>query len=166
VGLRPPIRATRFRAKDEYIPSARQTQGTANPVVAQFPDCVIRSESEVTWYSVFCSIAQPAKVSGAFISDKLAFPWIINRMAQLEHFRLKVFRAVAEHLNFHDAAEHLFITQPAVTLQIKALENDLGVRLFDRTRGGITLTRQGSGWQLFRRDLRADSSGGRGPSRL
>ena len=65
-------------------------------------------------------------------------------MGQLENFRLKVFRAVAEHLNFHDAAEHLFLTQPAVTLQIKALENDLGVRLFDRARGGITLTREGS----------------------
>ena len=65
-------------------------------------------------------------------------------MAQLENFRLKVFRAVAEHLNFHKAAEHLFLTQPAVTLQIKALENDLGMRLFDRSGGRISLTRQGS----------------------
>ena len=65
-------------------------------------------------------------------------------MAQLENFRLKVFRAVAQQLNFRKAAEHLFLTQPAVTLQIKALENDLGVRLFDRTAGKISLTRQGS----------------------
>lgn len=65
-------------------------------------------------------------------------------MAQLENFRLKVFRAVAEHLNFHKAAEHLFLTQPAVTLQIKALEQDLGVRLFDRSVGRIALTGQGS----------------------
>lgn len=65
-------------------------------------------------------------------------------MAQLENFRLKVFRAVAEHLNFHKAADHLFLTQPAVTLQIKALEEDLGVRLFDRSSGRISLTRQGS----------------------
>jgi len=65
-------------------------------------------------------------------------------MAQLENFRLKVFRAVAEHLSFRKAAEHLFLTQPAVTLQIKALENDLGVRLFDRAPGRISLTRQGS----------------------
>ncbi|HEX4543228.1 MAG TPA: LysR substrate-binding domain-containing protein [Candidatus Acidoferrum sp.] len=65
-------------------------------------------------------------------------------MAQLENFRLKVFRAVAEHLNFRKAAEQLFLTQPAVTLQIKALENDLGVRLFDRAAGRISLTRQGS----------------------
>ena len=65
-------------------------------------------------------------------------------MAQLENFRLKVFRAVAEQLNFRKAAEHLFLTQPAITLQIKALENDLGVRLFDRSAGRISLTRQGS----------------------
>jgi len=65
-------------------------------------------------------------------------------MAQLENFRLKVFRAVADHLNFHKAAEHLFLTQPAVTLQIKALESDLAVRLFDRRGGSVSLTRQGS----------------------
>jgi LysR family transcriptional regulator, transcriptional activator of the cysJI operon len=65
-------------------------------------------------------------------------------MAQLENFRLKVFRAVAEHLSFRKAAEHLLLTQPAVTLQIKALENDLGVRLFDRAAGRISLTRPGS----------------------
>jgi len=65
-------------------------------------------------------------------------------MAQLENFRLKVFRTVAEHLSFRRAAEHLFLSQPAVTLQIKALEDELGVRLFDRSGGRITLTRQGS----------------------
>ena len=66
------------------------------------------------------------------------------RMAQLENFRLKVFRAVAGHLSFRKAAEQLFLTQPAVTLQIKALEDDIGVRLFDRSAGRISLTRQGS----------------------
>jgi len=64
-------------------------------------------------------------------------------MAQLENFRLKVFRAVADHLNFHKAAERLFLTQPAVTLQINALEDDIGVRLFDRAAGRISPTRQG-----------------------
>jgi len=65
-------------------------------------------------------------------------------MAQLENFRLKVFRMVAVHLNFHKAAERLFLTQPAVTLQIKALEQDLGVRLFNRAAGRISLTGQGA----------------------
>lgn len=64
-------------------------------------------------------------------------------MAQLENFRLKVFRTVAEHLNFRKAAEHLFLSQPAVTLQIKALEDDLGVRLFDRAANRVSLTPQG-----------------------
>ena len=65
-------------------------------------------------------------------------------MAQLENFRLKVFRTVAEQLNFRKAAEHLFLTQPAVTLQIKALEDDLGVRLFDRAANSVALTPQGT----------------------
>lgn len=65
-------------------------------------------------------------------------------MAQLENFRLTVFRAVAEHLSFRKAAERLFLTQPAVTLQIKALENDLGARLFDRSANRISLTSQGA----------------------
>jgi DNA-binding transcriptional LysR family regulator len=65
-------------------------------------------------------------------------------VAQLENFRLKVFRTVAEHLNFRKAAEHLFLTQPAVTLQVKALEEDLGIRLFDRAANRISLTPQGS----------------------
>jgi LysR family transcriptional regulator, transcriptional activator of the cysJI operon len=65
-------------------------------------------------------------------------------VAQLENFRLKVFRSVAEHLNFRKAAEHLFLTQPAITLQIKALEDDLGIRLFDRAANRVTLTPQGS----------------------
>lgn len=64
-------------------------------------------------------------------------------MAQLENFRLKVFRAVSEHLNFRKAAEQLFLSQPAITLQIKALENELGVRLFDRSANRVTLTPQG-----------------------
>jgi len=57
---------------------------------------------------------------------------------------LRVFRAVAEHLSFRKAAEHLLLTQPAVTLQIKALEDSLGVRLFDRSGRGISLTSQGA----------------------
>lgn len=64
-------------------------------------------------------------------------------MAQLENFRLKVFRTVAELLSFRKAAEQLFLTQPAVTLQIKALEDDLGVRVFDRTGGRVSLTPPG-----------------------
>jgi DNA-binding transcriptional LysR family regulator len=58
----------------------------------------------------------------------------------MENFRLKVFRAVARQLNFSRAAEELLLTQPAVTQQIKALEEECGVPLFDRSGGHITLT--------------------------
>jgi DNA-binding transcriptional LysR family regulator len=61
----------------------------------------------------------------------------------MENFRLKVFRAVATHLNFSRAAEELLLTQPAVTQQIKALEDEFAVPFFDRTGGRITLTPAG-----------------------
>ncbi|MGD0736322.1 MAG: LysR substrate-binding domain-containing protein [Terracidiphilus sp.] len=64
-------------------------------------------------------------------------------MASLENFRVVVFRAVAEQLSFRKAAEELYLTQPAVSLQIKALEEDLGVQLFDRTGSHIELTAAG-----------------------
>src|ERR1039458_7282742 len=64
-------------------------------------------------------------------------------MARLENFRLMVFRAVAEQLSFRKAAEELYLTQPAVSLQIKALEEDLGVQLFDRSGAHITMTPAG-----------------------
>ena len=43
----------------------------------------------------------------------------------MESFRLKVFRVAAEELSFTHAAEKLFLTQPAVTMQIKNLEDEL-----------------------------------------
>ena len=59
------------------------------------------------------------------------------------NFRLKVFRAVARRLSFRKAAEELYLTQPAVSLQIKALEEEIGLRLFDRAGNHITLTPAG-----------------------
>ena len=61
----------------------------------------------------------------------------------MENFRLRVFRAVARHLNFRQAAEELLLTQPAVTQQIKALESELSIALFDRSGGRVALTAAG-----------------------
>lgn len=63
--------------------------------------------------------------------------------SSLESFRLTVFRTVAEHLSFTHAAEHLHLSQPAVTSHIKVIEEDLAVRLFERSSGGIRLTPAG-----------------------
>ena len=62
----------------------------------------------------------------------------------MENFRLKVFRTVARTLNFRKAAEALRLTQPAVTQQVKALEEELGITLFDRERGQVSLTASGA----------------------
>jgi DNA-binding transcriptional LysR family regulator len=57
--------------------------------------------------------------------------------------RLQVFHAVARHLSFTRAAEALFMTQPAVTFQIKQLEEHFNTRLFERGHGRISLTPAG-----------------------
>ena len=57
--------------------------------------------------------------------------------------RLQVFHAVAKQLSFTKAAEILFMTQPAVTFQVKQLEEHFNTRLFDRGHGRITLTPAG-----------------------
>jgi DNA-binding transcriptional LysR family regulator len=57
--------------------------------------------------------------------------------------RLQVFHAVAKHQSFTKAAEALFMTQPAVTFQIRQLEEHFDTRLFDRAHGRISLTAAG-----------------------
>ena len=73
----------------------------------------------------------------------------------IENFRLRVFRIVSRHLNFSRAAEELLLTQPAVTQQIKALEEDLGVPLFHRGGGHIELTPAGKALVPYAEKLRA-----------
>ncbi|WP_315817168.1 LysR family transcriptional regulator [Paraflavitalea speifideaquila] len=58
-------------------------------------------------------------------------------------FRLQVFHTVARRLNFTKAATELFITQPAVTKHIRELEQQLGIRLFERNGTRIKLTTAG-----------------------
>ncbi len=73
----------------------------------------------------------------------------------MENFRLKVFRVVARHLNFTRAAEELLLTQPAVTQQIKALEDEYGVPLFDRSGGRISLTTAGAALLPYAEQLKS-----------
>src|SRR3982074_950706 len=58
--------------------------------------------------------------------------------------RLRVFQAVADHGSFSRAARALFLSQPAVTQHIHALEAELGVALADRMGRRTWLTRAGA----------------------
>lgn len=61
----------------------------------------------------------------------------------MEFYQVRAFVTVARLGNVTKAADALCVTQPAVTAQIKGLESSLGVALFDRSGGRMTLTRAG-----------------------
>lgn len=57
--------------------------------------------------------------------------------------QLTYFQAVARTENFRAAAEELYISQPSLSRSIDSLENELGVKLFERSGRGISLTKSG-----------------------
>ena len=65
--------------------------------------------------------------------------------------QLKYFIITAKHLNFSAAAKELYVTQPAISHQIAALEKELNTKLFTRTTRHIQLTRSG---ELFLEDAK------------
>src|ERR1700712_3004853 len=63
--------------------------------------------------------------------------------------QLKTFLEVSHQKSFSRAAEKLRLTQPAVSAQIRSLEQEVGERLFDRTGGKVTFTSAGRVFEAF-----------------
>ncbi|MCL4316102.1 MAG: LysR family transcriptional regulator [Gammaproteobacteria bacterium] len=67
--------------------------------------------------------------------------------------QLKVFEAVARHLNYTRAAEELYLTQPAISMQIKQVEENVGLPLFEHLGKRIHLTAAGRELLALCRDI-------------
>ena len=71
----------------------------------------------------------------------------------LDLHELKTFLSAAETENFSEAARQLNLTQPAVSMQIRAMEKRLGLKLFHRAGRTLTLTEQGKAFVPMARDI-------------
>ena len=80
----------------------------------------------------------------------MSLGYTCNRM-ELRH--LRYFVTVAEELNVSRASARLRISQPAVSRQLRDLEEELGVELFRREKGGLKLTLAGQTFLAHARDL-------------
>ena len=67
--------------------------------------------------------------------------------------QLNIFLEVARHSSFSRAAQKCFRTQPAISSSIKSLEDELGVKLFDRGGGKVSLTAPGKAFVNFAEEL-------------
>ncbi len=65
----------------------------------------------------------------------------------MDLFDLKCFLSVAKHLNLSLAAKEMFISQPSMSIKINGIEEDLGVKLLNRTRHKVELTAAGESVQ-------------------
>jgi DNA-binding transcriptional LysR family regulator len=72
---------------------------------------------------------------------------------------LRYFVTVAEELHFTRAAERLFVSQPALSKQVRMLERQLGAPLFERDRQGVRLTQVGAALLPHARQVLASSAG-------
>ena len=71
----------------------------------------------------------------------------------LDIYELKVFLVAAETENFSQAARQLNLTQPAVSMQIRALERKLDVTLFHRAGRSLALSERGKALLPLARDM-------------
>ena len=99
----------------------------------------------------FAAVDAPAGAIGLLSVDRRCLPLHYAGRVELRQPRCHV--TVAEELNFGRAAERLHIAGPSLSQQIKALERDLKVSLFDRDRRSVTLIASGAALQPHARAL-------------
>lgn len=67
----------------------------------------------------------------------------------IDTLQIKYFLEVAEHLNFTKAANELYVSQPAISRKVAALEKELDITLIDRSNRELKLTKEGEEFQKF-----------------
>lgn len=96
------------------------------------------------------------------VQDMFALELITDQHERVELRQLTYFDAVVRHGGFGRAAAHLHVAQPAVSVQIRKLETELGTTLLSRTTRRVTLTQAGELFLIRARRVLAELDAARG----
>jgi LysR family transcriptional regulator, low CO2-responsive transcriptional regulator len=98
-----------------------------------------------------------ASDAGSILFRRLQFIPPVTILAKIMDFdQLETFLEVAKLLSFSRAAEKRFRTQPAISSQIRALEEEVEAKLLDRSGGKVSITASGKLFQQFAEDMVAE----------
>src|ERR1700734_1292188 len=91
--------------------------------------------------------APPRTINAASTFDRADRP--SGFWTNMDFEQVKTFQLVSRLKSFSRAAEKLGVTQPAISAQVRSLENEVGARLFDREGGKVTFTAAGRLFEPF-----------------
>src|SRR6266436_4840068 len=146
--LRPVPSDRRRHITTSRLRAERDRLGTCVISAPHFPTALRASRQR--WRTTGKAYCQQSIVSLPCLNFSHEGPSMLRRLPSLN--ALKAFETAARHESFTRAAEELCVTQGAVSHQVKALEAELGIKLFNRERQRLLITAAGREYLTVVRD--------------
>jgi hypothetical protein len=135
-------RTSAFPGRRHFVRRANRFGGSRSPHTESRPLAVTMTDREIDLLTRKVGVVHRCRVVQLYFGVSCGKP---SESVNQPLGALRSFDAAARHQSFTRAAEELCVTQGAVSHQVKALEAELGVKLFNRERNGLVITSAGGG---------------------